>query len=76
MKNASQDDAASLAFFRRYMNQRNAWAAGKNVVLTIDEPAINANGDPYTKHKRVKAREVWGDPRKAVSVISSADRVD
>ena len=44
----------------RMINQRNAWAKGKNVVLTIPNPNKSETNKPFI---RVNAREVWGDPR-------------
>jgi hypothetical protein len=40
----------------RVMNQRLAWAEGKNVVLTIENPNKNETNRRYI---RVNARDVW-----------------
>ena len=45
----------------RMVNQRDAWAKGKNVVLTIPNPNKNETNKPFI---RVNAWEVWGNPRK------------
>jgi hypothetical protein len=44
----------------RLLNQRRAWAKGKNVVLTIENPNKNETDKPYL---RVNARDVWGSPK-------------
>ena len=45
----------------RMVNQRKAWAEGKNVVLTIENPNKNETNRRFI---RVNAWEVWGNPRK------------
>ena len=45
----------------RMINQREAWAAGKNVMLTIPNPSKSETNKPFI---RVNAWEVWGNPRK------------
>jgi len=45
---------------QRLLNQRRAWAKGKNVVLTIDNPNKNETEKPFIK---VKARDIWGSPK-------------
>ena len=45
----------------RMVNQRDAWAKGKNVVLTIPNPNPNETNKPFI---RVNAWEKWGNPRK------------
>lgn len=43
----------------RLMNQQKAWLAGKNVVLTIDNPDTTATN---MRKIRVNARDHWGLP--------------
>jgi len=50
-----------LASGKRVMNQLAAWKKGKNVVLTISNPNPNETNKRFI---RVKARDVWGDPRR------------
>jgi hypothetical protein len=45
----------------RMINQRKAWAKGKNVVLTIPNPNTNETNKPFI---RVNSWEKWGNPRK------------
>lgn len=45
---------------QRLLNQRRAWAKGKNVVLTIENPNKNESDKPYL---RVNARDIWGSPK-------------
>lgn len=45
----------------RVINQLAAWKKGKNVVLTIANPNPNETNKRFV---RVKARDVWGDPRR------------
>lgn len=45
----------------RMINQRKAWAKGKNVVLTIPNPNPNETNKPFI---RVNSWEKWGNPRK------------
>ena len=49
-----------LASGDRMANQRAAWAKGKNVVLTIENPNKNETNKRYI---RVKARDLWGSPK-------------
>lgn len=58
MKSRSKLDADYPA--RRMVNQREAWAKGRNVVLTLPNPNKNETNRPFI---RINAREVWGDPR-------------
>ena len=44
----------------RIYNQRLAWAAGKNVVLTIENPNKNETNKRFI---RVNARDLWGSPK-------------
>lgn len=44
----------------RLANQRAAWARGKNVVLTIENPNKNETNKRFI---RVKARDLWGSPK-------------
>jgi len=44
----------------RIVNQRAAWAKGKNVVLTIENPNKNETKKRFI---RVKARDLWGSPK-------------
>lgn len=44
----------------RIMNQLMAWKRGKNVVVTIPNPNKN---DTRARFIRVRAFDVWGDPR-------------
>jgi hypothetical protein len=55
MKTATRDPAA------RVMNQLKAWQAGKNVVVTIENPNKNETNKKFI---RVNARDIYGDPRK------------
>jgi len=45
---------------QRLLNQRRAWAKGKNVVLTIENPNKNESDKPYL---RVNAKDIWGSPK-------------
>jgi len=45
---------------QRLLNQRRAWAKGKNVVLTIENPNKNESDKPFI---RVNARDIWGSPK-------------
>jgi len=47
----------------RVFNQRAAWAKGKNVVLTIENPNKNETNKKYI---RVNARDIWGSPKRNV----------
>jgi hypothetical protein len=49
-----------LASGERIVNQRAAWAKGKNVVLTIENPNKNQTNKRYI---RVSARDLWGSPK-------------
>ena len=44
----------------RIMNQLMAWKRGKNVVVTIPNPNKN---DTRARFIRVRAIDIWGDPR-------------
>lgn len=44
----------------RLLNQRRAWAKGKNVVLKIENPNKNETDKPFI---RVNARDIWGSPK-------------
>ena len=44
----------------RVINQRAAWAKGKNVVLTIENPNKNETNKRFIK---VNAKDVWGSPK-------------
>ena len=44
----------------RLLNQRRAWAKGKNVVLLLENPNKNETDKPFV---RVNARDVWGSPK-------------
>jgi len=44
----------------RIINQRAAWAKGKNVVLTIENPNKNETNKRFI---RVNARDLWGSPK-------------
>ena len=44
----------------RLLNQRRAWAKGKNVVLKIENPNKNETDKPFI---RINARDVWGSPK-------------
>lgn len=46
---------------QRLINQREAWAAGKNVIVTIPNPDPDARNMPYI---RVKGKDIWGDPKR------------
>jgi len=58
LRNAIRRDymANTLA---RTLNQQEAWAKGKNVVLTIANPNTN---DTKQRFIRVPATDVWGRP--------------
>lgn len=60
MKTATRDSAA------RVMNQLKAWQAGKNVMITIENPNKNETNKKFI---RVNAREHYGDPRKKTGFI-------
>lgn len=45
----------------RIINQRAAWAKGKNVVLTIENPNKN---ETHKRFVRVNARDLWGSPKR------------
>lgn len=49
-----------LASGMRIVNQRAAWAKGKNVVLTIENPNKNETNKRFI---RVNARDLWGSPK-------------
>lgn len=49
-----------MASGERLYNQRQAWAKGKNVVLTIENPNKN---ETHKRFIRVNARDVWGSPK-------------
>lgn len=49
-----------MASGERLANQRAAWARGKNVVLTIENPNKNETNKRFI---RVKARDLWGSPK-------------
>lgn len=63
---------ARRSFAEVYLAKRAAWAAGKKVYVTVEIAATKPSGEAFTKHKRMLARDVWGDPRKYVAVIQSA----
>lgn len=44
----------------RMFNQRSAWAAGKNVVLTIENTNKHETAKKYIK---VNAKDLWGSPK-------------
>lgn len=44
----------------RMANQRAAWARGKNVVLTIENPNKNQTNKRFI---RVNAKDLWGSPK-------------
>jgi hypothetical protein len=48
----------------RLMNQQKAWMAGKNVVVTIENPNKNQTNKRFIK---VNARDVWGNPKRNIS---------
>ena len=45
----------------RIVNQRAAWAKGKNVILTIENPNKNETKKRFI---RVNARDLWGSPKR------------
>jgi hypothetical protein len=49
-----------IASGQRIYNQRLAWAAGKNVVLTIENPNKHETNKRFI---RVNAKDVWGSPK-------------
>lgn len=49
-----------LASGMRMVNQRAAWAKGKNVMLTIPNPNPNETNKLFI---RVSAKSVWGSPK-------------
>lgn len=51
---------------QRLLNQQAAWAAGKNVVLTIENPNKNETNRRYIK---VNARDHWGDPKRTQGYV-------
>ncbi|PCJ96819.1 MAG: hypothetical protein COA52_01010 [Hyphomicrobiales bacterium] len=55
LKNSLRRDY--IASGNRVLNQRKAWAVGKNVMLTIENPNPNEKNKKYIK---VKATDVWG----------------
>lgn len=48
----------------KLMNKLNAWMKGKNPWITFEKPA-QKNQPLRERFYRVKANDVWGDPRKA-----------
>ena len=62
-KSRSKNDEDYSAL--RLINQQAAWLAGKNVVLTIENPNKNETNKPFIK---VNARNVWGSPNKKFSM--------
>lgn len=57
---SSRDKTAPSYKFLRAIRQREAWQAGKNVVLTIENPDKSATNMRYIK---VNARDYWGSPK-------------
>lgn len=51
--------ATTTAHIDKMLNKIDAWKAGKNPWITID----NVNGPSDQKHIRVRANKCWGDPR-------------
>lgn len=49
-----------MASGERLANQRAAWAKGRNVVLTIENPNKNQTNKRFI---RVNARDLWGSPK-------------
>jgi hypothetical protein len=49
-----------MASGERMSNQRAAWAKGRNVVLTIENPNKNETAKRFI---RVGARDLWGSPK-------------
>ena len=48
----------------RLLNQQRAWLAGKNVVVTIENPNKNQTNKPFIK---VNGSEVFGDPKRNIA---------
>jgi hypothetical protein len=66
--NSNVDRRITNAMRREYMisgervhNQRAAWAKGKNVVLTLENPNKNQTNKRFI---RINARDVWGSPNR------------
>jgi len=57
---SSRDKTAPEYKLLRAIRQREAWQAGKNVVLTIENPDKNATNMRYIK---INARDYWGSPK-------------
>lgn len=55
-----------MASGERIMNQLMAWKCGKNVVVTIENPNKNETSKRFI---RMRAFDVWGDPRMKKSLI-------
>ena len=55
-----------MASGERVMNQLMAWKRGKNVVVTIENPNKNETSKRFI---RVRAIDIWGDPRAKKSLI-------
>ncbi len=49
-----------MASGERMFNQRAAWAKGKNVVLTIENPNKHETNKRFI---RVAAKDLWGSPK-------------
>jgi hypothetical protein len=49
-----------MASSERLANQRAAWAKGKNVVITIENPNKSETAKRFI---RVNARDKWGSPK-------------
>ena len=49
-----------MASGERMLNQRDAWAKGKNVVLTIENPNKHETNKRFI---RVAAKDLWGSPK-------------
>ena len=48
---------------QKMLDKQDAWRKGKNVVLTVPNPNTNETNKPFI---RVKAKDVWGTPKKFV----------
>jgi hypothetical protein len=58
------DDRSPL---RKMLDKQDAWAKGKNVMLTVPNPNTNETKKPFI---RKSARDVWGPPGRKYMIKS------
>lgn len=57
---------AYVSVFDGYMNKLTAWGKRQNPWITVE------TGNPASPFQRVKANDIWGDPRKKKVVVIDA----